>query len=78
MFSLIFTAYAWVKCEWEKDEDCFEVMRSANIIGRAGPVFKADNRYVRLSLIRGDDDFDLLINHLHKLICGEGEPVETM
>lgn len=71
-------AYAWVKCEWEEDEDCFRVMRSANITGRAGPIFKADNHYVRLSLIRGDDDFELLINHLNKLISGEGDAFEAM
>ncbi|KAK4765004.1 hypothetical protein SAY86_026094 [Trapa natans] len=64
-------AYAWVKCEWEKDEDCLEVMRAANIIGRGGALFKADKRYVRLSLIGGDDDFDHLVNRLHKLISRE-------
>ncbi|PKI62367.1 tryptophan aminotransferase-related protein 4-like isoform X2 [Punica granatum] len=71
-------AYAWVKCEREDDEDCFEVMKSANIIGRAGAVFRADNHYVRLSLIRGDDDFDILINNLHKLVSEEGGVSETM
>ncbi|OWM87018.1 tryptophan aminotransferase-related protein 3-like [Punica granatum] len=61
-------AYAWLKCEKEEDENCSDVLRSANIIGRKGDLFNADNHYVRLSLIRTEDDFDNLINRLHKMV----------
>ncbi|KAH6826861.1 Pyridoxal phosphate transferases superfamily protein [Perilla frutescens var. hirtella] len=63
--------YAWVKCEKEEDANCNEVLRAANIIGRAGKKFSVSDRYVRLSLLKGDDDFDLLLNHLKKLVDQE-------
>ncbi|KAF7847195.1 hypothetical protein BT93_L3241 [Corymbia citriodora subsp. variegata] len=64
-------AYAWVKCEREEDKDCFEILNVAKILGRAGSIFHDDSRYVRLSLIRSDDDFDVLISRLKSLISGE-------
>ncbi|KAK4756178.1 hypothetical protein SAY87_006305 [Trapa incisa] len=64
-------AYAWLRCEREEDEDCYDVLRSANIIGRKGEYFHAENRYVRLSLIRTEDDFNNLIYRLHELVGGE-------
>ncbi|KAL1540588.1 tryptophan aminotransferase-related protein 3-like [Salvia divinorum] len=66
--------YAWVKCEREEDLDCTRVLREANIIGRAGSKFSVDDRHVRLSLLKGDDDFNLLLNHLEKLVDEEGVP----
>ncbi|XP_073148824.1 tryptophan aminotransferase-related protein 4-like [Henckelia pumila] len=65
-------AYAWVKCEREEDGNCTSVLRAANIIGRAGSVFNAEDRYVRLSLLKSDDDFDLLVYRLRQLIVDEG------
>lgn len=67
-------AYAWLKCEREEDKDCYEVLKAANITGRRGSNFAADNRFVRLSLIRSQDDFDLLIERLNKLISEERGP----
>ncbi|XP_047956048.1 tryptophan aminotransferase-related protein 3-like [Salvia hispanica] len=64
--------YAWVKCEREEDLDCTRVLREANIIGRAGSRFSVDDHYVRLSLLKGDDDFNLLLNHLETLVDEEG------
>ncbi|OMO73456.1 EGF-like, alliinase [Corchorus capsularis] len=64
-------AYAWVKCEREEDTDCYKVLQEAKITGRAGNAFSAEDRYVRLSLIRSQDDFDLLIEHLNKLVSDE-------
>ncbi|KAK4775341.1 hypothetical protein SAY86_010276 [Trapa natans] len=64
-------AYAWLRCEREEDEDCYDVLRSANIIGRKGEYFHAENRYVRLSLIRTEDDFNNLIYRLHELVGGD-------
>ncbi|KAF3775583.1 Tryptophan aminotransferase-related protein 4 [Nymphaea thermarum] len=64
-------AYAWVRCEREEDRDCAAVMTEAGIIGRAGIVFGADPRYVRLSLLRAQDNFDLLEHKLQALVAQE-------
>lgn len=64
-------AYAWFKCEREEDEDCYTVLRAAGIITRPGTLFGADSRYVRLSLIKTQDDFDLLIRKLNILVSEE-------
>ncbi|XP_030544150.1 tryptophan aminotransferase-related protein 3-like [Rhodamnia argentea] len=64
-------AYAWVKCEREEDRNCIEILNAAKILGRGGSVFHDDERYVRLSLIRSDDDFDDLISRLERLASGE-------
>lgn len=61
-------AYAWVKCEKEEDEDCTAVMKNGGIIGREGQAFGAEKRYVRLSLIRRDDNFALLERRLQVLV----------
>lgn len=65
------TAYAWLKCEREEDRDCSAVLKAANITGREGQMFSAEDRYVRLSLIRSQDDFDLLLHQLKKLLLDE-------
>lgn len=64
-------AYAWVKCEREEDKNCYDVLLAANIQGRQGSMFHAEDRYVRLSLIRSQDDFDLMIQKLNKLVFEE-------
>ena len=65
---IVMTAYAWVKCEREEDKDCYAVLNAAKIIGRQGNLFGVEDRYVRLSLIRSQDDFDNLIERLKKLV----------
>ncbi|KAE8701596.1 Pyridoxal phosphate (PLP)-dependent transferases superfamily protein, putative isoform 2 [Hibiscus syriacus] len=64
-------AYAWLKCESEEDEDCYAVLKAANIIGRRGNLFGAEDRYVRLSLIGTEDDFNMLLERLKELISKE-------
>ncbi|XWS23507.1 hypothetical protein CRYUN_Cryun28dG0020000 [Craigia yunnanensis] len=64
-------AYAWLKCEREEDKDCYAVLEAANIIGRQGNIFGTEDRYVRLSLVRSQDDFDILIECLNKLVSEE-------
>ncbi|CAK9150207.1 unnamed protein product, partial [Ilex paraguariensis] len=64
-------AYAWLKCEREEDGDCTVVLRSANIIGREGTMFNTGSRYVRLSLLKRDDDFNFLLNMIKKLVSEE-------
>ncbi|KAL3504590.1 hypothetical protein ACH5RR_034431 [Cinchona calisaya] len=64
-------AYAWLKCEREQDTNCTAVLRAANIIGREGRVFNADSHHVRLSLLRSQDDFELLLYRLNELVTRE-------
>ncbi|MCL7031590.1 hypothetical protein MKW94_016334 [Papaver nudicaule] len=65
-------AYAWVKCEKEEDEDCYQaLLRDGGIIGRSGSFFNAENRYVRLSLIKSQDDFDWLLQRMKTLVSQE-------
>ncbi|KAI3465433.1 hypothetical protein Pfo_022096 [Paulownia fortunei] len=64
-------AYAWLKCEREEDTNCHAVLRAANIIGRAGSLFNVEDRYVRLSLLKRDDDFNSLLHHLNKIVTEE-------
>ncbi|ESQ33397.1 hypothetical protein EUTSA_v10007588mg [Eutrema salsugineum] len=61
-------SYAWVKCERVEDTNCYEIFRAAKITGRDGNVFGSEERFVRLSLIRSQDDFDQLIDMLKKLV----------
>ncbi|KAK3230224.1 hypothetical protein Dsin_002105 [Dipteronia sinensis] len=67
-------AFAWVKCGREEDINCYEVLKAAKIIGRAGRIFQGEDEYVRLSLLRSQDDFDLLIHRLSKLVSEENGP----
>ncbi|XP_051139770.1 tryptophan aminotransferase-related protein 4-like [Andrographis paniculata] len=65
-------AFAWLKCEREEDSNCHQILRQkAKIIGRKGSSFNAEDRYVRLSLVKSDDDFNLLLDHLKELISDE-------
>ncbi|KAM1763290.1 hypothetical protein ACFX11_002646 [Malus domestica] len=65
-------AYAWVKCEREEDKDCYGVLQQeANVYGRRGSLFGAEDRYVRLALIRSEDDFDILLQRLNHLVLAE-------
>ncbi|KAJ7969769.1 Tryptophan aminotransferase-related protein [Quillaja saponaria] len=66
-------AFAWLKCEREEDSDCFEVLQSFKITGRAGNLFGAEGRYVRLSLVKTEDDFELLMERIKKLVSKESE-----
>ncbi|ONH90216.1 hypothetical protein PRUPE_8G041100 [Prunus persica] len=65
-------AYAWVKCEREEDKDCYAVLQEeANVYGRRGSHFGAEDRFVRLTLLRSQDDFDLLLQRLNQLVLEE-------
>ncbi|XP_039063096.1 tryptophan aminotransferase-related protein 4-like [Hibiscus syriacus] len=64
-------AYAWLKCEREEDKDCYAVLKAANIISRRGNLFGSEDRYVRLSMIRTEDDFDILLERLKEFISKE-------
>ncbi|XP_022767971.1 tryptophan aminotransferase-related protein 4-like isoform X2 [Durio zibethinus] len=64
-------AYAWLKCERKDDKDCYAVLKAAKIIGRQGNKFGSEDHYVRLSLVRSHDDFNILIDRLNKLVSEE-------
>ncbi|KAF7820321.1 tryptophan aminotransferase-related protein 4-like [Senna tora] len=71
LLDVVLEAYAWVKCEREEDGNCYEILKAAKIEGREGSLYSAEDRYVRLSLIKTQDDFDILINYLTKLVHQE-------
>ncbi|XP_076943996.1 tryptophan aminotransferase-related protein 3-like [Bidens hawaiensis] len=71
-------AYAWVKCEREEDEDCGAVLEAGNIKGRSGSTFTEKDRYTRLSLIKNQDDFELLTQRLTELVSTENVSVGTI
>lgn len=64
-------AYAWVKCEREEDEDCYDVLLKAKIITRTGVANEAGSRYTRISLLKGDDDFEVLMERVTDLVNAE-------
>ncbi|XP_074337844.1 tryptophan aminotransferase-related protein 3-like [Apium graveolens] len=68
-------AYAWLRCEREEDELCYQVMKAGGILGRDGIQYGASSRYVRLSLIKSQDDFDQLLHYLNKLVLHEAHAV---
>ena len=64
-------AYAWLKCEREEEKDCHAVLIEAGIVGRDGTLFGAESSYVRLSLIKSQDDFDISLHQINKLVAKE-------
>ncbi|CAA7045200.1 unnamed protein product [Microthlaspi erraticum] len=64
-------SYAWVKCEREEDKNCYEIFREAKITGRGGKMYGSEESFVRLSLIKSQDEFDQLIDMLKKFISQE-------
>ncbi|KAL0295331.1 UNVERIFIED_CONTAM: Tryptophan aminotransferase-related protein 4 [Sesamum radiatum] len=71
-------AFAWLKCAKEEDSNCHKVLHhEANILGREGRSFDAEDRYVRLSLVKSADDFNLLLNRLKELVSKEEQNQTT-
>ncbi|KAK1259825.1 Tryptophan aminotransferase-related protein 4 [Acorus gramineus] len=64
-------AYAWLKCEREEDKDCKAALKAEGIISRGGATYNADGRYTRLSLIKTQDDFEQLLQHMVALVSKE-------
>ncbi|XP_074592557.1 alliin lyase-like [Curcuma longa] len=64
-------AFGWVKCEREEDRDCAAVLLNAGIISRTGEIFEGGSRYTRLSLIKTEDDMDLLLKRFESLVSQE-------
>ncbi|GJR50958.1 retrovirus-related pol polyprotein from transposon TNT 1-94 [Tanacetum coccineum] len=60
-------AYVWVKFERVEENDCGAVLEAGNIKGHSGSIFSSKDCYVRLSLIKSQDDFELLLQRLTEL-----------
>ncbi|KAF5780575.1 putative alliinase, EGF-like domain, pyridoxal phosphate-dependent transferase, major [Helianthus annuus] len=71
-------AYAWVRCERQEDNDCAAVLNAGKIIGQSGSTFSAKDRYARLSLIKSQDDFELLMQRLTELVSLENHNIEMI
>ncbi|KAL0352260.1 UNVERIFIED_CONTAM: Tryptophan aminotransferase-related protein 4 [Sesamum calycinum] len=71
-------AFAWLKCTKEEDSNCYKVLhQEANILGREGSSFDAENHYVRLSLVKRADEFNLLLDRLEELVSKEDQNQTT-
>ncbi|KAL0324889.1 UNVERIFIED_CONTAM: Tryptophan aminotransferase-related protein 4 [Sesamum radiatum] len=71
-------AFAWLKCTKEEDSNCYKVLhQEANIFGREGSSFDAENHYVRLSLVKRADEFNLLLDRLEELVSKEDQNQTT-
>jgi histidinol-phosphate/aromatic aminotransferase/cobyric acid decarboxylase-like protein len=66
-----------VKCEREEDEDCHEALLKAKIITRSGVGSEAGSRYTRVSLLKTDDDFDMLLERITDLVNSEENNATT-
>ncbi|KAL0352256.1 UNVERIFIED_CONTAM: Tryptophan aminotransferase-related protein 4 [Sesamum calycinum] len=72
------SAFAWLKCTKEEDSNCYKVLhQEANILGREGSSFDAENHYVRLSLVKRADEFNLLLDRLEELVSKEEQNQTT-
>ncbi|KAJ4806913.1 Tryptophan aminotransferase-related protein 4 [Rhynchospora pubera] len=66
-------AYAWLKCENEEDADCAEVLMKGGIISRGGTKFGSSTQYTRLSLLKTDDNFEMLLQKFKPLVASSDE-----
>ncbi len=60
-----------MKCEWVEDDDCYETLLAAGINSLTGTVNEAGTRYTRLSLIKTQDDFDMLLERITEFVDAE-------
>ncbi|XP_062099652.1 tryptophan aminotransferase-related protein 4-like [Humulus lupulus] len=66
-------AFAWLKCLRKEEKDCHAVLAAANIMGCRGSTYGAEDKFVRLSLVGTQDDFDHLL-HQVKILISEEKP----
>lgn len=72
-FSLAVTAFAWVKCEHASVSDCESFLKQHKILTRGGEHFGSSKKYVRISLIGYEEDYNEFIRRL-SLINSEESP----
>ncbi|CAK9182776.1 unnamed protein product [Ilex paraguariensis] len=56
-------AFAWIKCK-ETAEDCEELFRAHKILTRSGKRFGSDPKYVRVSMLNREEEFNLFLERL--------------
>ncbi|VVA38390.1 PREDICTED: tryptophan [Prunus dulcis] len=57
-------AFAWLKCEDESVEDCESLLRGHKILTRGGRSFGVGPRYIRVSMLDRDHNFNLFLKRL--------------
>ncbi|XP_068308599.1 tryptophan aminotransferase-related protein 2-like [Pyrus communis] len=57
-------AFAWLKCEDDHVEDCESFLRGYKILTRGGRHFGVGPKYVRISMLDRDNNFDLFVKRL--------------
>lgn len=60
---ILFAAFAWLKCERDID-DCESFLRGYRILARGGKHFGVSPKYVRVSMLDRDNNFNLFVKRL--------------
>jgi aspartate/methionine/tyrosine aminotransferase len=63
-------AYAWIYCNRDEDEDCYNLFLSSRIKTYPGVNYGATDRHVRFSLFKRDSDYQQLEKYLSVLVAG--------
>ncbi|KAK2663687.1 hypothetical protein Ddye_002261 [Dipteronia dyeriana] len=61
-------AFAWLKCEHQKVNDCESFLRGNNILTRSGKQFGFSSKYVRISMVDTDQNYILFVERLSNII----------
>ncbi|KAK1365731.1 L-tryptophan--pyruvate aminotransferase 1 [Heracleum sosnowskyi] len=59
-------AFAWIKSK-DKIDDCEKLFRGHKVLTRSGKRFGSDPKYVRVSMVSKEEDFELFIKRLSSL-----------
>ncbi|KAM1259482.1 hypothetical protein ACFX2J_038791 [Malus domestica] len=57
-------AFAWLKCEDDRVEDCESFLRGYKMLTRGGRHFGVGPKYVRISMVDRDNNFNLFVKRL--------------
>lgn len=60
-----------MKCEREEDRNCSDALLKEKIITRSGVKFDVGCRYTRVSLLKTQDDFEVLLERVTDLVDAE-------
>lgn len=55
-------AFAWLGCKEERDLG--SLLKEKNVLARGGDRFGSDKKYVRISMLSRDHDFDVFLQRL--------------
>ncbi|KAL5747146.1 hypothetical protein ACOSP7_024143 [Xanthoceras sorbifolium] len=61
-------AFAWLKCEQEEIDDCESFLRGKKILTRSGRHFGFSSKYVRISMLDRDQNYNLFVERLSNII----------